>query len=377
MDKLELFELYEKTPNINNKFSKSLDAKLNITTNTDIVECDIQWLEIMEDTIRYLDNILRNPNRFIINEEDIVKIELARRVTVDSIKHLSKNTNFIQKIEDNGDVKPSKILNINKEESFNTYENRFIYSLIQNMKLYIDRKKRTLATESSLKKHKKFEYQGATSVNNEKITMSLCLETNVNKVDQHKDINNHDLLERIERLEADINNLTTYAVYQDLHKLHISLVTSPNKKTNVILKNTNFQYALKLWNYMQDNMSDGTKREKKNQSYEDNGKLKEYINETFLLDYLIANTLEQENNNTQNEKEIQENKKELSKKLINNALNKVVNLNPNISEEELKDLIGEQVVVIKYKNKISTNEINKIIKKSINNYVDKIESNKI
>lgn len=33
-----------------------------------------EWLTIMEDTIRYLDNILRNPNRFIVNEEDIVKI---------------------------------------------------------------------------------------------------------------------------------------------------------------------------------------------------------------------------------------------------------------------------------------------------------------
>ena len=32
-------------------------------------------------------------------------------------------------------------ININKEESYNTYENRFIYSLIQNMKSFIARKK--------------------------------------------------------------------------------------------------------------------------------------------------------------------------------------------------------------------------------------------
>ena len=34
----------------------------------------------MEFTVPYLDNILRNPNRFIINEEEIVKIELARKI---------------------------------------------------------------------------------------------------------------------------------------------------------------------------------------------------------------------------------------------------------------------------------------------------------
>lgn len=40
----------------------------------------------MEQTVPYIDNIFRNPNRFIINEEEIVKIERARRITVESIK---------------------------------------------------------------------------------------------------------------------------------------------------------------------------------------------------------------------------------------------------------------------------------------------------
>lgn len=375
MDKLTILDLYNESSDLN-KFSKSLDSKLNITTNINKIECDIEWLEMMEDTIRYLDNILRNPNRFIINEEDIVKIELARRVTVDSIKHLSKNTNYIQKIEKNGDVKPSKILNINKEESFDTYENRFIYSLIQNMKLYINKKKNNLETVSSLKRQKKFEYQGSTTLNHEKVNINLCLETNLNKIDYHKDISNRNVLERIEKLEASIDVLTNYDVFQTLKKLHISLVTSPIKKTNVILKNTNFQYALKLWNYMQDNIGDGTKREKKHKSYEENGKLKDYINETFYLDYLVANSIENEkfSDDSKNNKEA---KKELTKKLIGNTLNKIMEFDPNITEDELKDIIGEQVIMIKQKNTVSTSEINKIIKKSINDYVEKIENYKI
>ena len=43
-----------------------------------------------------------------------------------------------------GDVKPSKILNIDKEESYDTYENKLIYTLIQNMKIFVSRKKKTL-----------------------------------------------------------------------------------------------------------------------------------------------------------------------------------------------------------------------------------------
>ena len=99
----------------------------------------------------YLDNILRNPNRFIINEEEIVKVEQAKRITVDSIKHLAKHTSFIQEIDDNGDVKPSKVLNINKDESYNTYENRFIYTLINNMRTFVEIKEKQYIGSSFLK----------------------------------------------------------------------------------------------------------------------------------------------------------------------------------------------------------------------------------
>ena len=83
MNELEIVNLYEKTnQDRNSRFSENINSSLRVKTAYDRVNTSFEWLEIMEETIRYLDNILRNPNRFIINEEDIVKIELARRVTV-------------------------------------------------------------------------------------------------------------------------------------------------------------------------------------------------------------------------------------------------------------------------------------------------------
>ena len=134
MSDLEIIDIYENSnKEKSKKFVDKVNSSLRIQTDTKREIKDIEWIEKMEETIPYLDNILRSPNRFIINEEEIVKIERARKITVDSIKHLSKNTNFIQSIDKKtGDVKPSKILNINKEESYDTYENRLIYTLIQN-----------------------------------------------------------------------------------------------------------------------------------------------------------------------------------------------------------------------------------------------------
>ena len=115
-DDLKVLDLLE---NVNKKrvkeFNKNIKSNYKIETNYEKNDVDFEWLNMIESTVRYLDNILRSPNRFIVNEEEVVQIEKARKITVESIKHLSKHTNFIQEIEDNGDVKPSKILNINKE----------------------------------------------------------------------------------------------------------------------------------------------------------------------------------------------------------------------------------------------------------------------
>ena len=82
-------------------FSKRAKSDMVVDLHFDKVEANFEWLDIMEDTIRYLDNILRNPNRFIINEDEVVKVELAKHVTVESIKHLARNTNLIQEIDEN------------------------------------------------------------------------------------------------------------------------------------------------------------------------------------------------------------------------------------------------------------------------------------
>ena len=208
MKELQIINLYNNTPNSKiEKFQKKINSTLKVVDDYEKVTTDTEWIDIMEDTIRYIDNILRNPNRFIINEEDIVKIELARRVTVESIKHLSRNTNLIQDYDKKtGDVKPSKILNINKEESYNTYENRFIYSLIQNMKSFIARKKSMGIVDSSTKSNKHFEYTATTNINDEEVNISMNLGSKIGDGTKSSNQNNkgETIAERIEKLELKI-----------------------------------------------------------------------------------------------------------------------------------------------------------------------------
>ena len=46
-------------------FSSSLNSSVGVKTNYHRVEYDTSWIDEFEGTIRYIDNILRNPKRFI------------------------------------------------------------------------------------------------------------------------------------------------------------------------------------------------------------------------------------------------------------------------------------------------------------------------
>ena len=368
MNGLEIFDLYSTTStNQIDSFNNHIDSQVHVNKNENKVECNYEWLGMMEETIPYIDNILRNPNRFIVNEEDVVKIELARRVTVESIKHLARNTNLIQDIDKKtGDVKPSKILNINKEESFNTYENRFIYTLIQNMKMFIERKKNDVVGESSFNSNADITYNGKCSFGEENVNIELKINNSINSANRIVDKNGNDVASRIEKLNQRITDLTSTEVYKNIHKLHVALVTSPIKKTNVILKNVNFQYAVKLWNYLQEHVNDESSvATKDSEDYNDNGKLKKYFDEGFLLDYLASRTLTDFKN-----KKID--KEKVSERLIGNVVEKIIDINAGISEEQLKNLVARQFTIIKYRQVVSDKKIAKLYHDAIDKYLKKI-----
>ena len=145
MDSLDVIELYEDSNKDKvKKFIDSAESSLKVQSEKKYVTRDVEWMNLIEEAIPHLDHVFRTPNRFIQNEEEIVKIEQARKVSVETIKHLSKNTNFIQTVDENGDVIPSKLLNVRKEETYNTYENRLAYTLIQNIKFFINKRKKSL-----------------------------------------------------------------------------------------------------------------------------------------------------------------------------------------------------------------------------------------
>ena len=369
MKKLELNELYENAnKNELDRFMSKLESNAKINIDYENYFNDIEWIEKMEETIPYIDNILRNPNRFIVNEEEIVKIELARKITVDSIKHLSKHTNLIQEVDKKEDnVKPSKILNIHKEETYDTYENRLIYTLIQNMKMFSGKKRKIV--EENLKKDVKDEkyisYIGTARLHNKDVAINLTLSTKLNITEDEKRKKKKEILDRIDGIDKKINELTMVDVYKQIDKINIRLIRPPIKKTNLILKNVNFQYAMKLWDYIQENMDNKTKIEKEKKEYIENGKLKRIVDETFFIDYLASQELTKKS-------KLDEEQDMSRDEMIEYLLDKLINLNANLTIDQIKELVGDKFEKIKFKKAVSMQEVQAVFKKYIDDYMKQL-----
>lgn len=272
-----------------------------------------------------------------------------------------------------GDVKPSKILNIDKEESYDTYENKLIYTLIQNMKIFVSRKKKTLEQFQNEigKNDRQFDYEARSQVGKEQVNINVSLNAKKTSQDAKNDPDSIDnILKRIENLEIKILDLTCNNVYKIIDKKHITLVRDPIKKTNVILKNVNFQYAMQLWHYLKDNIDDKTSKTGENKEYDDDTELKDMMDESFFINYLIINSMNKDNQDLFDDKE---QKREMQNIIISKMLERVVEIDDNISQEEFTEMLGEKFAVIKYKKQATIKEIQYIFSKHIEEYLENIK----
>lgn len=212
---------------------------------------ELDWIEMIESCIVNLDNIVRNPRKFIVVEEDIVDISLARAISTESIKHLAQHTNMIAAVDKEGNVTPNKILNTTKEESFEVYENRFIYTLLKNLSNFVTRRldaiKMSYVNDHILELTAKGNFfMGKTRVFcNFEVVGSLPTDPE-QEAEQSRDV---EILQRVTKLQRVISDFLSSPFAKQM--VNSAPVRPPITRTNVILKNPDFKKALVLWQFIE------------------------------------------------------------------------------------------------------------------------------
>lgn len=366
---LNITKLANLEGNNSKEFLNKVNSKLMMDINKSrIVEND-EWIDMVEFTIPYIEKALIKQIKQIVTEEEIIKIELIKKVTVESVKHLSKNVNFVDQYDQKtGEVIPKKILNAYKEETFMTYENRFLYTLIGLIEDFIYLREKDSDSQYKGKNSKKATYHAEAKLKREKVKIDF---------DYSKEITtsakkSSETAERIKELKKSLKMLKSTELYQILDSKRIILVKAPLKMTNVLLKNVNFQYAVKLWNYLSEQMEMKDKSEKQGKEYEEKGMAKTLIDEDIYLMYLIFRNQENEEKLKGPKKTAVEDKN-TRKELTDAMIERIIELNPEMTDKDLKQLIAEKYMAMKTRKVISLKPVEDRFKERIDKYMNRVK----
>ena len=247
------FDKAVKTFDGNNSFAAArallLSGEKTVSFNRKIIEknIDSSWLTEIEKALPHLDTVIRNPRNTIKEVEEIVPIAMSRKITVESIKHLGQHTDLIQDIDKKtGRITPSKILNIHKEETLDTYENRFVNTLIDRLYIFINIRYNKLVQTAEAQEAYSFNYDTvADSGDGRKVNISFKIETVDSLVGGSKDT---DVWASLERVKKAIEGYKGSVLCTTLGN---AFIRPPVMRTNAITKNVDLMACLTIWQFIE------------------------------------------------------------------------------------------------------------------------------
>ncbi len=270
-------------------FIKNTKSTLEAKEVVKKVTIDYSWIDEIEKAIPSIDNIIRNPRRFIVSEEDVVRIEKTKKISLESIKDLAVHTNYIQEVDEDGFVKPIKLLNIFKEETIDLYENRFIYTLITNMNRFVEEQLTYMEKSTENTESKSLSYEGNTNYEDHNIKVNLTLVSQKNEEEVVSEEVLKDRTKKIEHIKEVIGDFMA-SKFMKMMK-GATAVRSPIRKTNVILKDYNFVAALQLWEFLERCEVNSMVKEVNKENDLTTNHMNRNLDLTYYLNYCILNDI--------------------------------------------------------------------------------------
>ena len=209
---------------------------------------DEKWVEAIEACLIPIENIIKKPRKFIRRDENIVPVELARKIGSDAVNHLATHTHFISSVNKNGDIVPNKILNVYNEESYEIYENRFIITLLDRINQFLDKRYEVLFGTTGDEFASVLKVDSTFNDNDEKVEYNLVLKVHQGQGYLDSKSNDPMIYQRIEHIRTMISGFCKSEFYQIL--AGITKVRTPISKTNLIMKEQNFRKCYELWQFM-------------------------------------------------------------------------------------------------------------------------------
>ena len=299
---------------------------------------DETWLTVVEEGIESIFKIVDKPRRFIATKEEVVPVALAKKISADSVRHLSQNTQFIA-TNAAGEMQPTKILNVTTEESYDLYENRFVYHLIQRLFAFVDKRTDVIFWATGDETCNVMSMESKVDDAYEQISYKVEMTVKNKQSLVENDTDNMSVFKRIDRVRRMSRVLRQSSFCEIMNGC--AKVHSPIQRTNLMMKDPDYRACYKLWQFIEsyDEVGFSIEEQDSAMEFDEEYLLQMYIN--MITNYTVFKSLIESDPRKMNEIAV-EKKEPVKPKFIKEIKEEIVD-DPNIPDVEIRKVFVEEV----------------------------------
>ena len=354
-------------------FIDKINSNMHYVSDFDSKSFSFEWLDQIEYACPFIDTIVRIPKLALIKEELLVKAEKSKKITVESVKDLAKHPNYIEeKDEKTNEYKPKQILNVINEETYNIYENRFLYTLINQMEEFVLTKEDELKN-FTLHEDKSLEYSASTVTDYENVNIEMRVTSKTfpsNNLDKKLKDEIRKAKARIKKVKSYISSWHVSPMFKELGHLHVKFIKPPIRKTNIILKNTNFQVASKLFDYLQ-NIASKEDTSNIDNLEKEKDPIQAFLDHSFLIDFCVLDSVAK--TKREQKEKMSQYALLLLKEEIHRTMSLLLSCGIEVTDDEIIRMVTDELKREKTKRVVGEDDVKKKFKSAVDEYLERMQ----
>ena len=225
------------------------DNQIQFSNRREVKSVDPVWVENIEASMEAFQHIIAMPRQEFKEDELIVNVAYARRTGQDVVRHLSSHAALVEDYnEEEGTVRPSRVLQKYREESLGLYENRLVFTALEQAyhftKIRHDALFGAMGDQFGAKLKVTSNMESATEL----VHMDLFLHIRSTESMLETDEKNRDIFNRISRLYRLLGVFMSSPFAQQLAQF--DRVKGAIHKTNILKRNPDYKAAVKLLEFL-------------------------------------------------------------------------------------------------------------------------------
>lgn len=210
---------------------------------------DLSWVDAVEQALPGFQNIIANPRNIIKEEELIVNVAHAKKAGADVVRHLAQHSALVENYdEETGEVRPSKLMQKFREDSTELYENRLVYTVLENAYHFVQIRHDALMQTMSEEYGAKLKVTSDLDSARERIHVDTYIHINEKETMLETDEKHREVFDRISRIYRLLGTFMDSPFAQQNRQLN--RVKGNVMKTNILKKNPDYKKVVALWEFL-------------------------------------------------------------------------------------------------------------------------------